>query len=244
MTQYVPLNNVDHFHLKVLDHYSAATGDNKAAVPTFPTEFADIQREYPILLAKDPQTADFQAVALLGIQKDENLFLQEDIARGWKGAYVPAIVARGPFILGMREQADGGREPLVYLDLDSAKVSKTEGKPLFREFGGNSAYLEYITRVLGAIQQGTAVGKAMYRALAEMELIEPLTVNIDLINGDKHKLAGYYTINETRLANLSGTELEKLSRAGYLQGVFLMVSSLSNLQRLIEMKNARLGKPI
>lgn len=242
MSNYVLLNNVQHHNLKVLDRYFPAAGDHKAAVLTFPTEFANVQREYPILLSRDPQTGEFQSVALLGIQKDENLFLDvnQGAGNGWLGSYVPAIVARGPFILGFQEQSDGSRQPMVYVDMDSPKVSTAEGAPLFLEFGGNSPYLEHIKNVLVVIQQGTEVGKAMFKAFSELELIEPITVNIDLKNGDKHRLAGYHTLSEERLAKLSGANLERLNRAGYLQGAFLMLASLTNLQRLIEVKNSRL----
>lgn len=240
MSSYTLLNNVQHQNLKVANRYFKEAGDDKAAVLTFPTEFANIQREYPILLSKDPHSGDFQAVALLGIQKDENLFLSGE-GHGWSGQYVPAIVARGPFILGFQEQPEGGRQqPMVFVDLDSPKVSEAAGTPLFLEFGGNSAYLEYIKNILTIIQQGAEVGKVMYKAFAELELIEPIKVDIDLKNGDRHSLAGYHTISEEKLSQLSGVQLERLNRSGFLQGAFLMLASLVNLQRLIDIKNSRL----
>ena len=45
-----------------------------------PTEFADVQREYPIFFRKDPATGEFMSIALLGFSKDENLFLDEAAA--------------------------------------------------------------------------------------------------------------------------------------------------------------------
>jgi hypothetical protein len=56
-----------------------------------PTEFEEVQREYPILIRKDP-SGDYQAVALLGLDRDENLFLDET---GWNARYVPAVQQRG-----------------------------------------------------------------------------------------------------------------------------------------------------
>jgi hypothetical protein len=239
MSNYVLLNNVQHANLKVLNRYFKEAGDHKAAVLTFPTEFADIQREFPILLSKNSETGDFQAVALLGIQQEENLFLDESVGNGWLASYVPAILARGPFIIGFHEQ-DGESIPMVYVDMNSPKVNETDGLLLFRQFGGNSPYLEYITQVLNTIQQGKAVGDLMYKAFDDLGLLESVTINVDLKNGDKHQLLGYYTINEEKLANLSGDALETLNRKDYLQGLFLIVSSMSNLQRLIKIKNDRL----
>ncbi|WP_188150875.1 SapC family protein [Teredinibacter waterburyi] len=243
MTNYVLLNNVQHSNMKIINRYSREAGDNNAAVLTFPTEFMDIQREYPIFLRKDNDSNSFQAVALLGIQKGENLFLDESPGSegsGWLGRYVPAVVARGPFIVGSQEGTDGDQSQMVFVDLDNVKVGEIEGAPLFQPLGGNSPYLDYISNILSTIHQGNEVATAMYAAFESMNLIEPLTVNIDLKNGDKHQLAGYYTISEEKLAGLDGMSLEKLNKAGFLQGAFLILSSLSNLQKLIEIKNSRL----
>ncbi|WP_062060178.1 SapC family protein [Cellvibrio sp. OA-2007] len=243
MTNYVMLNNVEHFDIKVMDQVFTAVADNKTAVLTFPTEFSNIQREYPILLSKDPASGQYQAVALLGIQKDENLFLQKNPAADnffWSGGYVPAILAKGPFITGLREQMDGSAEAMVYIDLNSPKLNNQQGKALFLPQGGNSPYLDYVTKLLNIIQQGKIVGDAMFAQFAALELIEPLTINIDLVNGDKHQLRGYYTISEEKLMNLTGDKLELLNKSGYLQGAYLMLASLTNIEKLIRMKNARM----
>jgi len=237
------LNNVDHFDVKVMDHVFTAAADNKTAVLAFPTEFANLQKEYPLLLSKDPASGQYQSVALLGIQKDENLFLQKSPAGDhylWNGSYVPAILAKGPFITGLREQMDGSTEAMVYIDLNSQKLNRQQGKALFLSQGGNSPYLEYVTKLLGVIQQGKAIGDAMFAQFAALDLIEPLTINIDLSNGDKHQLRGYYVISEEKLMGLSGDKLELLNKSGYLQGAYLMLASLTNIEKLISMKNARI----
>ncbi|AQQ68829.1 hypothetical protein Mag101_15210 [Microbulbifer agarilyticus] len=240
---YVLLNNVEHADLKVLPGFSVALGDGAAAVLTFPTEFENIQREYPILLRKDGQTGEFQAVAILGLQKGENLFLNNDgqSDNGWAGNYVPAMVARGPFIIGFQESENGDApEPMIYVDADSPKLCREAGTPLFREFGGNSSYLEYISGVLRTIHQGEEIGRQMFSALDEVGLIEPVSINVDLKNGDKHQLSGYYTVSEERLHSLNGESLQALNGAGYLRGVFLMLASLGNIEQLVARKNASL----
>lgn len=241
MTNYVMLNNVQHFNLKVKNRFLKSCGDNNAAVMTFPTEFADIQREYPILFVKDEVTANYQAVALLGLQADENLFLNEDVSagNGWLGNYVPAIVARGPFIIGMSDDGDTESAPLVFVDLDSPKVSDQEGEALFLPMGGSTPYLERIVRALGAIQQGKMIADVMYAQFDALNLFEPITIEADLSSGEKYRIEHYYTISQERLAGLSGAELEILNRAGFLQGIFLVLSSLSNMQKLIDIKNLR-----
>jgi hypothetical protein len=241
MTNYVMLNNVDHFDVKVMDNIFIEASDNKAAVLTFPTEFANIQKSYPIFLSKDPASGQYQPVVLLGIQKDENLFLQKTTdGYAWPVGYIPAVIAKGPFITGFREEANGDMEAMVYIDLANPKVQKSAGKPLFLPHGGSAPYLDYITKLLGLIQSGKEVSDTMFGMLAELDLIEPITINIDLANSDKHQLRGYYTISEEKLKNLSGDKLESLNRSGFLQGAFLMIASLTNIESLIRIKNNRL----
>lgn len=239
MTNTVLLNNIDHQNLRVNTRRNAELGDNLGAVITFPTEFADIQRHYPILLRKAPESGEYQAMALLGLTKDENLFLTD---KGWEADYIPAILARGPFMIGFQQQEDNDeprKKPVIHIDLDNPRVNEVEGQPLFREHGGNTPYLESVAKILEAIHEGMSVSGAMYAAWESAGLLEP--VNIDIKVDDKltYNLSSYYTISEDRLRNLDGTTLEKLNRSGLLQGAYLMIASLNNLQSLIERKRRR-----
>jgi len=47
------LNNIQHKNLRVVTRPGAQYGDNVGIVMTFPTEYADVQREYPIFFRKD-----------------------------------------------------------------------------------------------------------------------------------------------------------------------------------------------
>jgi SapC len=238
MTNTALLNNIQHKDLKVIARFSAAFGDNVNQVAIVPTEFEAIQREYPILLAKSPE-GEYQALALLGLDKDENLFLDQ---QGWHARYVPGMQVRGPFLIGFHEQlADGEprREPMIHVDLDHPRISRREGEPLFLPQGGHSPYLEHITRVLRLMHQGMALSVGMYAAFAELELIEPVALRIDLNDREQYQLADYYTIGEERLATLSGANLDRLHKAGFLQAAYFVASSLKNINRLIDLKNGR-----
>lgn len=239
MTRHVLLNNIDHKDLKVITTPSARFGDNVSAVVAVPTEFGDLQKEYPILLYKTPDQGEFQAVALLGLQKDENLFLGQD---GWRGHYVPALLAKGPFSIGFQEQELDGelvREPVVHVDMDDSRINKEEGEALFMPHGGNAPYLERLSGLLKAIGQGLSYGKAMFEMFDEMALIEPVSIEVTLNENQAVNLTNYYTINEDRLKSLKGGQLEQLNASGFLQGAYLMVASLTNIERLIELKNRK-----
>ncbi len=74
MTNKVLLNNVDHQDLKVVVRHSAAYGDGINQALVFPTEYEALQREYPILFRRD-EDGEFHSVVLLGLDRDEHLFL-------------------------------------------------------------------------------------------------------------------------------------------------------------------------
>jgi len=240
MPRHVMLNNITHKDLRVITRYSAAFCDNVGTVMTVPTEFADLQREYPIFFRKDANTGEFISVALLGFAKDENLFLDE--SGGWNAAYVPGVIARGPFLIGFQERQEGGdvqKEPVIHVDLDNPRVSSTEGEPVFLPQGGNSRYLDHIASILNGINLGLGVSKAMFAAFITADLIEPVKVEIKFNAEEQYNLLGLHTINQQKLASLDAETLHQLHRAGFLQGAFLVANSLTNVQRLIELKGRR-----
>jgi SapC protein len=233
------LNNVAHKDLRVIRRFGAQFGDNVPTVLTFPTEYADVQREYPIFFRKDPGTNEYQSVALLGFEKNENLFLEGDL---WRANYIPGVVARGPFLIGFQEQELDGdlrKEPVIHVDIEHPRVSRTEGEPAFLPQGGNSPYLDYVANVLRGIRDGIDISKTMFAAFRELDLIEPVKVEIKLNESEAYSLVGLETINQTKLGSLDGTALERLNKAGFLQGAFLVATSLSNVQRLMAMKQRK-----
>jgi hypothetical protein len=241
MTRHVLLNNIAHAGLRVITRPSAEFGDNVHAALTFPTEYGDIQREYPIVFRKDDKTGEFQSIALLGLSRGENLFLEDG---RWCAGYVPGILARGPFLIGFQEQQTDGeitKEPVVHIDMDDPRVNETEGEALFLEHGGSTPYLKKIAAILRGIQEGIAVSKSMFQAFESLELLEQVKIEAAVLDDVNYVLRGFYTINRDRVAQLDGSALEKLNRAGYLEGAFLAMASLNNIRKLIDLKRQRVA---
>ncbi|WP_236985202.1 SapC family protein [Marinagarivorans cellulosilyticus] len=242
------LDNITHKDLKVNPIYSSDLGDNVGSTITFVTEFSDVQKEYPILFRKDPPSNQYQAVVLLGLQQDENLFLQvqeqslQQNNPGWQAHYVPAAIARGPFMIGFQARQENGQEvvsPMVHVDMEHPKISTTQGVNVFLAQGGNSPYLEHISHLLNVVRDGVELNKRMFAVFEKYELIEPVAINVDLENSHKLKLKGFYTVNIERLTALDGDALKELSKTGFLQAAYFAISSLSNIKLLIAMKNAK-----
>jgi SapC len=226
MTNTVLLNNVDHKELRVVTRRSAEYGDDVMLAVTFPAEFRSIQAHYPIVFRKTPDGTGFQPVALFGLHEGRNLFLGR---RGWDASYVPLAIERLPFLIGFADE-----EMVVHVDLDSPRIGTTEGEAVFLTHGGSSELLERMSSVLLAIHQGLQSTPAFIAALLEHGLLEAFVFEAGFADGSKGRLEGYYTIAEERLQALDGAVLERLSKAGHLQAIYMAVASLAQLRALVE----------
>jgi hypothetical protein len=234
MKNYALLNNVEHKDLKIITERSEKYGDNITYAHAFPSEFRHIEAYYPIVFRKNPETTQFEIVALFGFVENENIFLKDGT---WKDSYIPLAVAREPFLIGFQNTSDGNRNPVVHINIDSPRVSKTEGESIFLPQGGNSPYLEYVNSILMGIYEGIDQGKDFVNALLKFDLLESFIFNAELKDGSKYQMTGFYTINEENLANLNGEALSVLHGKGYLQLIYLAVASLANIGKLIRRKN-------
>lgn len=235
MTNKVLLNNVDHADLRVVVGRGPKFGDNINQALVFPTEFEDLQREYPIFFRKDANS-EYQAVALLGLDRDENLFLGDE---GWNARYVPAALQRGPFSIVLQTPQPGaGTEPeaMIHIDLDHPGVSRTEGEPLFLPAGGNSPYLQHVSRLLGTIYDGLETAPPFFKTLDRLGLLEPVEVEAALPDGAVYVIPDLFTISQARLQAVAGADLEQLHRTGALRAAYAVLSSLANMPRLIDAK--------
>ncbi|MGB6137337.1 MAG: SapC family protein [Shewanella sp.] len=239
MSQHVLLNSIDHKDLKVNTNRSAALGDNVWFSVTFPQEFRSIQAHYPIFFHKDSATGQFYSMALFGFAQNENLFLSD---AGWSASYVPLSVRRQPFLIGQQTVREDGVERLqrvIHIDLDHPRVSQTEGEALFLPYGGNTPLLDEVGEMLEIIHHGLIDSQRFIDALIEHELLESFTLDIELDNGKKHQMIGFYTINENTLAELSADALAKLHQQGYLQAIYMALASQSKVRDLLNLKNAQ-----
>jgi hypothetical protein len=229
------LNTQTHKNLRVKTERSAALGDAVMWSPTFAAEFRSVQTYYPILFQKDTSTHELFPVALFGFEQGENLFLCES---GWDAGYVPLMIQRVPFSIGLYPNEAEGEEKkrMVHIDLEHPRVSENEGERLFGDQGEESPFLERVSGVLETIHVWNAHNKGFMAALTKNELIEPVTMDVTSRTGEKGQLVGFYTINEDRLADLTPEAVTDLHRKGYLEPIYMAIASLSNMRKLAERK--------
>jgi len=238
LSNFMMLNNVDHKDTRIITERSAVYGDNVMFARTFPFEFRSVQAVYPILFHKDGR-GEVYPVALFGFETGENLFLDES---GWHARYVPAMIRRQPFLIGFGPAAaegDGDKRRMLSLDMDSPRVNKDRGEPLFEPLGGRTPFLEEMATLLESLYHGTEHSRRFIDALQEHGLIESVTFDITLEDGSRNQLLGFYAVDEEKVRALPDEALGRLAREGFLMPLFMMLASTVNMAALVELKNAR-----
>jgi len=188
-------------------------GDTVNRAVALSAEFNELHREFPLLLRKTEEAPGFVAHAILGFEKDENLFIEGD---RWTTTYIPATLARGPFSLGYIRAEDGDDAP--------------DGLP----------YLQGIKRVLQTVDAGLRADRLLYRELVAMDLLEEVKLQISVFPELRYDFNGYHSINQEKLTALDAEHLFRLHRLGLLGLVYFLISSLGNFHRLVNLKIARL----
>lgn len=228
MARPVLLNPSDHRDLRVDTGHGAALGDAVMYAQTFPAEFRNVQANYPVVIGKTAE-GEFQPLALFGLREGQNLFL--DGAR-WDATYIPLSVQRQPFLIGT-----SGGQLLMHVDLDSPRVGRDRGEPLFLPHGGTTEYLERMSSILKAIHEGLQSNARFIAALLERELLESFMLDMTLDDGSDARLSGFYAIDEERLASLDGQAFAALGEGGHLEPIYMMLASVSRFRSLIDRVN-------
>jgi hypothetical protein len=237
MTQHAVLDNKSHRELRVRANAGVDLGDGVMATLTVPSEFRNIQGHFPILFRREIERNEFMAVALLGFESGENLFLDGD---RWDARYRPLSLAIQPFLIGRTVAGDGPGQ--VHVDLEHPRIARgDEGIRLFDVDGAATPYLEQIAERLGDLDQGYRESGAFYEALLAYDLLEPFSLEVTLDDGSVHSLVGFHIIDEAKLSALDADALGALHAADHLMPIFMALASLSQLSALVERKNRRRG---
>ncbi len=235
MSRHAILTQEEHAAVRVRTEHSAELGDAVQASFTVPLEFRRIQHDYPILFRRDPATGRFAALALLGFEAGENLFLDGD---RWAADYKPMALAVQPFLVG--RSSDGNAPIQLHIDLDHPRISTSgEGVMLFDSTGLPTPFLEQVGEMLAELDSGHRASDSFFAALARHELLEPFSLDVELLDGSQHRMVGYHLINEERLRELDAESVAELHAEGHLMPIFMALASLSNLPRLIALKHNR-----
>lgn len=235
MSNHQILNPAEHGELRVHVAPGAAYGDKVMACLAIPNEFRRLATDYPILFRYDPAQRVFSALALMGFEQDENLFLD---GAAWLAPAKPMAMAIQPFLVGRSREPDAPAQ--VHVDLDHPRIAaEGEGVRVFDEQGRPTPYFEQLFAMLADLDEGYRASGPFFAALDRHELLEPYSIDVPGEGGGDHRLVGYHLINEEKLRTLEPGVLAELHAAGHLMPMFMALASLGNLAKLARRRTAR-----
>ncbi|WP_111979913.1 SapC family protein [Algibacillus agarilyticus] len=241
MTQFTMLDKETHRNTRIITDRGAQYGENIHLVPVIADELATLILEYPVCLIKSNETGQFGLQALLGFEAEENLYLDGDT---WHANYLPLHIRRQPFMVAVKGAE--GEQPtpentLITLNTHNPRVQEQTGERLFDEQGECTPFMNSINDMLATVVSGMISTESFIKTLTTYDLIEQVHLNVSFVGGEQKRFDGIYTINETKLQQLTPQQLSELNSKGYLQACYLLLASMGHVQKLITLKRKRLS---
>lgn len=204
------------------------------------SEFGAAARDYPIVFSSQDKGKTYAPVAVLGLAKDSNLFV--NAAGDWDpAAYLPAFVRRYPFCISklyMDGKPSGERVVCVakaYID--------SGGVMLFDARGEGTARWKNVERLLAEYEADLDRTAQMCAALVRLRLLE--TFSMDVVENSRRatRLAGMYRVDEKKLAALPPASHKVLVAKGFMSRIYAHLLSLDNFSRLYAREQAARRRP-
>lgn len=235
MSQHQILDPKTHADLRIRAEAGGELGDGVSAALAVPAEFRRLACEFPLLFRRDGASGGWTALALLGFEPGENLFLT---GTRWDAVCRPLSLAVQPFLIG--RAADGEGPAQVHIDMAHPRIAAGgEGIRVFDSDGTPSPFLEQAIEMLGLLDDGYRASADFFAAIDRYDLLEPFSMDVTLDSGAAHRMVGYNIVNEDALAALEPGILAELNAAGHLAPLYFAVASLGNLGKLVRRKNRK-----
>jgi len=203
------------------------------SVPLLATEITSVARELPVIFAKTQDDGGFVPLAVMGLKKGQNLFLDEKKRLTMR--YIPGFLRRYPFAF-----ANDGKSENFTLCIDDQfegwSKDGSKGKRLFTETGEQTEELKGVMEFLKDYQYRAELTNVFCKRLSELELLEPMEANIKLKDGQEgggFNLTGFYVVNREKLKKISDEDVLDLFKKDGLELIFSHLQSMQNLNALV-----------
>jgi hypothetical protein len=208
------------------------------ALPISFAEFGPASRDYPLVFVRRGDDA-FSAVAALGMQPRQNLFMLSDGA--WdRRVYLPAYVRRYPFCMSkLSIDGEERRERVVCIE---AEALHEDGEPLYDKAGNALAHWKTLERLILDFEADLLRSDEMCELLQEFDLLEPFTMKAE-VDGFTLQLEGMYRVAQERLESSPDSVTRRLFDAGVMERVYAHLLSLDNFRRLLNRRSFFAIKP-
>lgn len=201
-------------------------------------EFGDAARDYPIVFVSAGQEDDGKMavapIAVLGLSKENNLFIE---GSAWRGQYIPAVLRAYPFAIG---RIDEGKFAICF-DASCPSLSGTEGESMFNAQGEPTDFMKNVQSQLESLEIEIQRTKLLCHQLRDMDLLREMRFDGTLPDGSKIAVDGFLTVDNARLNALPDDKVLELHRTGALGMVHAHYVSLGNMNKLLDWHVKRLA---
>lgn len=213
------------------------------AIPLGAGELISASAHYPIAFTRDDETGEFMPVAVLGLRRAENLFV--DTQGAWQANhYVPAAARCFPFCIATIPATDG-RAPQRLVCVEPSGLS-AEGERLFNADGSATALWQSTQQFLETVEAAKLKARVLCKRLDALGLLTPFEALALPRDGQRIRLHGLFRVDEEKLNAVPGKDLRVMLRKGELKAIYAHLLSLeqfATLLRLATGRQARAGKP-
>lgn len=209
------------------------------AIPIGLAEFGPASRDYPLVFIRHPAADDFTAVAALGLQPQQNLFVLGDGL--WdRRVYLPTYVRRYPFCMSkVAVDGEDRKERIVCVE---ASALEEGGEALYDKRGEPLAHWRVLERLIFDYESELARSEELCKLLGEMSLLEPFTMKAE-VDGFTLQLQGMHRVAQDKLESLHADSLRHLFEAGMMDKIYAHLLSLENFRRLLNRRSFFAIKP-
>jgi hypothetical protein len=199
-------------------------------------EFPKIAGNYPILFIKKPQDGKFAPVALLGVEPNENLFVNAD-GTWQQDAFIPSAFQRYPFVLVKAENDS----MTVWMDDIPELFDAENGVELFSPDGVETEFLIKSKEFLVGLLKSEMLTAIFCEKLVELDLLVPGSLDIR-IGADVKQFSGCFVVDEKRLNALSSAAFESLREHGFMGLIYAHLLSINLIERVVARKVASIAR--
>jgi len=208
-------------------------------VPVSLSEFGPACRDYPIVFLSADAGKTFTAMAVLGLQEKQNLFVLTD--GSWdRRAYLPAYVRRHPFCMA-RVVREGEAPQDRMICVEQAALSAS-GEPLHDESGTPLQQWKALERLIVDFENDLVRSDELCVLLAELHLLEAFSMKAE-VEGFTMQLEGMHRVSQAALESLPEAALRRLLSAGVMDKIYAHLLSLDNFRRLLNRRSFFAVKP-
>lgn len=224
------LSSAKHRKLKVKTSRDVSDLVNQSVLPLVVAEFTNAAAEFPICFIRTNRDDEYQCVALMGIEQNENLFVENS---AWQGLYMPARYTHKPF--GVFTDPNNPNNFTIAIDEDSPLLSETEGEALFNEDGTESEFMGKQKEALKAYVEQDQLTRLFVKELQSLDLLVQQQVNVNL-QGQKFDIEGVYIVDEQKLNELSDEKFLNMRQRGMLGPIYTHLISMRQVNNLMKRK--------